>query len=413
MRPDRGWQLTDMLSAKDQFPIFDERPDLVYLDSAATALKPKRVIRKVAEYYQNYSANIHRGIYEISEKATEGYEVARQKVAKFINASSAREVVFVRNATEAVNLVAYAWGARNLRAGEEIALTVMEHHANLVPWQEVARERGAKLNFLDVDAEGKLTGEWGKWINGKTRLAAFTQASNVLGTINDVKEMAARVKAINDRALVLVDGAQAVPHLPVDISQFKADFYVFSGHKLYGPTGIGVLWGDEGRLREMSPFEYGGDMIEEVSLERSTFKEPPAKFEAGTPHIAGAIGLGEAVDFVSEIGMEKIREHEVEITDYALARLGKVKGLRILGPIVAKERSGLVAFTVENVHPHDLAQILDQGGVAIRAGNHCAMPIHTRFGVMATARASFGVYTSKDDIDRLAGGIEEAKKKLG
>lgn len=404
-----------MIEVRDQFPILGKNPRLIYLDSAATALKPRRVIEKEMEYYTEYSANIHRGVYAISERATEEYGRAREVVAKFLGVNKSKEIVFVRNATEAVNLVAYSWGQAFVGKGDEIALTVMEHHANMVPWQQLAGRVGASLKYLEVDGEGRLkaeTGEVEKWITNKTKLVAVTQASNVVGTINEVGRLIQMVKKINPKVVVIVDGAQAAPRMPVSVAEMGCDFYVVTGHKMYGPTGIGALWAKEELLEIMPPFEAGGGMIEEVREDGAVFAKPPEKFEAGTPNIAGAIGMGEAVKFLEETGMEKVREHEVELNRYALGKLGEIKGLVVLGPKEPEARTAIYAFTVEGIHPHDLSQILDEEGVAVRAGHHCAMPLHSRMGVVVTTRASAGVYTTKEDVDKLVEGIERAKKRL-
>lgn len=403
-----------MEQVRGQFPILS-KSGLVYLDSAASGLKPQRVIDKVVEYYSKYSANIHRGVYNISERATEEYEKAREQVARFIGARSPREVVFVRNATEAINLVSYSWGETNIKKGDEIAITVMEHHANLVPWQRLADKVGAQLKYLDVDEKGRLLTDGAsveKWITAKTKLAAITQASNVVGTINDIKSIVAQIKKINPKVVVVVDGAQSTPRLPVDVEELGCDFYAVTGHKMYGPTGIGVLWGREELLIGMPPFLSGGGMIEEVGFDKTIFAKVPEKFEAGTPHIAGAIALGEAAKFLTELGMENVWAHEVSISRYALNKLSQVEGLSILGPDHYEERTAIFAFTVAGIHPHDLSQLLNEENVAVRAGHHCAMPLHKRLGIAASTRASAGVYTDTQDIDRLVEAIEKAKKRL-
>lgn len=400
---------------RDQFPIFKIHPELVYLDSAASALRPQSVIDKVVEFYTQYSANIHRGVYKISERATEEYEMAREEVAKFLGAGKSEEIIFVRNATEAINLVAYSWGRTFIGRGDEVALTVLEHHANMIPWQQLAGEVGADLRYLDIDEEGELPtrGEdLRRWINKKTKIVAVAHASNVLGTVNDVKRLVTLIKKINPKTMVLVDGAQAAPRRPISVNEIGCDFYAVTGHKMYGPSGIGVLWAKEEILQSMPPFEIGGGMIKEVRLEGTTFADLPEKFEAGTPNIAGAIGLGEAARFLSKVGMKNVWNHEVELNRYALNRLGSIPGLRIFGPRDPEQKTAIYAFTVEGVHPHDLSQLLDEENIAVRAGHHCAMPLHTRLGVMATTRASCGIYTTEGDIERLAEGIERARKKL-
>jgi cysteine desulfurase/selenocysteine lyase len=410
------------MDVKKDFKIFERKVNgksMVYLDSAATSLKPRSVVQAVDDYYEKYTANIFRGVYRLSEEATEAYEGARKKIAKFIGAKSEKEVVFVRNTTEAINLVMYSWGLRNVQKGDETGLTVMEHHSNLVPWQTLAEITEAKLKYVGLDEEGRLDMEaMERAVRKKTKLVALTHVSNVLGVVNPVKEIINRVKSQESRVKVLVDGAQAVPHMRVDVSELGCDWYVFSGHKMLGPTGIGVLWGKNELLEEMAPFMYGGEMIREVRLEGTTFAEVPHKFEAGTPHIAGAIGLGAAVDYlmthhsVHHKGMEAVREHEQELLDYGVKKLREVKGVKIIGPPKTEDRGGVVAFTVKGVHPHDVAQVLDEDNIYIRAGHHCAMPLHKYLGVQATCRASFYVYNTKEDVDKLVEGLEKVRRKF-
>jgi cysteine desulfurase/selenocysteine lyase len=397
---------------RKDFPILRKlvRPGipLVYLDSTATSQKPDSVLRSMDEYYRNSNANIHRGIYSIAEEATALYEDARKSVAKFIGATKSREIVFTRNATESINLVAYSWGRLTLKKGDLIVLTEMEHHANLVPWQMLAAEKDLRLDFIPVDDEGLLDLEqYHRLLKQGPKLVAFSQMSNVLGTITPAREM---TKAAHDSdALVLIDGAQSVPHFPVDVIDIDADFMAFSAHKMCGPTGIGVLYGKEELLDSMPPFQGGGDMIKKVHLRSFTTNDLPYKFEAGTPAIAEAIGLGAAVDYLNQIGMDVIRKHEIEIITYALSRLQEVKGLKVYGP--GPENKGAVAaFSMEGVHPHDVAQILDTIGVAVRAGHHCAMPLHERYNLDATTRASFYFYNTFDEVDRLIEGLEKVKK---
>jgi cysteine desulfurase/selenocysteine lyase len=405
----------DPRALRADFPILAERPHgkpLVYLDSAATSQKPLAVIEAMDRYYREYNANVHRGIYEISERATAAYEGARAQVARLVNAPSEREIVWVRNATEAVNLVAYSWGRRNLGPGDAVVLTEMEHHANLVPWQILAQEVDGDLEFIPITDEGILRLDvFEVLLRLHPKLVAFTHVSNTLGTINPVREMVAMAHAAG--ALVLVDGAQAVPHLPVDVQEIGADFYVFSGHKMLGPTGSGVLWGRRELLDAMPPFLSGGDMIREVRLRRSEFNEVPWKFEAGTPDISAAIGLGVAADYLRELGMDRVREHERELVAYALEVLPReVPGIALYGP-PADVRGGVVPFNLPGIHPHDVAQILDREGVCIRAGHHCTMPLHERLDLAATGRASFSVFTTKDDIDALAAGLREVQRVFG
>jgi cysteine desulfurase / selenocysteine lyase len=398
------------------FPIFERDfggRRLAYLDSAATALKPRPVIEAVADYLRYYGANVHRGIYTIGEEATAAYEGARQKVASFINAPDPREVVFVRNATEAINLVAYAWGRRNIGRADTIVLTELEHHSNLVPWQLLAQEKDADLEFVPFDTEGRLIMDsWEVLLRTRPRLVAFTHKSNGLGTLSPVRQMVEQAHAAG--ALVLVDGAQAVPHLPVDVQDIGADFYVFSGHKVLAPPGSGALWARRELLEAMPPFMSGGEMISSVHLRHTTFNEIPHKFEAGTPDVAAAIGLGAAVDYLTDIGMDRVAAHEEALTAYALELLPReVAGIHIHGPLDPADRAGIVTFTLPEAHPHDIATLLDREAVAIRAGHHCTQPLHERLGVPATARASFSVYSDRDDIDRLADGLRRVQRIFG
>ena len=395
---------------KKDFPIYRHQPNLVYLDTTATSLKPQQVIDKENEYYTKYSANIFRGIYKISEKATEEYERVREKIAHFIGAKSAGEIVFVRNATEAINLVAAGVG-KTLKTGDEIVTTIMEHHSNFVPWQQRALKKHIAYHVSRITSDGKLDEQdlLGK-INNKTRMVAFTHVSNVLGTINPVKTLIKKIKAKNPHCLILVDGAQAAAHFKIDVRDLGCDFYVFSSHKMLGPTGVGVLWGRYELLDNMNPYQYGGEMISAVYVDRTEFKDPPHKFEAGTPHIAGVIGLGAAIDYLRVLGMDKVRQHEIEMTSYALKLLRSLKGLKIYGPQNPENRGGVIAFTIERIHAHDIAQILDSNNICIRAGHHCAMPLHLSLDVASTARASFYVYTTKEDIDALVKGLKRVQE---
>ncbi len=392
----------NVAAIREDFPILQQMMNgkpLIYLDSAATSQKPEAVIQVLDEYYRKYNANIHRGVYYLAEEATARYEDARKKVQKFINAKSYREIVFTRNTTEAINLVAYAWGRKNIQAGDEIVATLLEHHSNIVPWQLLAQEKNAKLKFIDVDEQGLLRAEQiDQCITEKTKLVAATMMSNVAGTITPLKQMIDCAHAVG--AVCLVDAAQAVPHLPVDVQALDCDFLAFSGHKMLGPF-VGVLYGKRALLEAMNPFLGGGDMIREVHLDHSKWNELPWKFEAGTPAIAEGIGLGAAVDYLNALGMENVRAHERELTAYALEKIGHVDGIQIIGPLDADQRGGTVAFAVPGVHPHDVAQILDREGIAVRAGHHCAMPLHERYGLPATTRASFYVYNVPDEIDKL------------
>lgn len=389
------------------FPILsmEIRPGvpLIYLDSAATSQKPEAVIEAMSTYYRRQNANIHRGVHYLAETATEAYESARQRIATFIGAASPREIIFTRNTTEAINLVAQSWGRANIGAGDVILLTEMEHHSNLVPWQMLAAERGARLEFIPVTPDGQLElSQLDTLLALGPRLVAFTQMSNVLGTINPAAEIAARARAAG--ALVVVDGAQSVPHLPVDVRQLGVDFLAFSAHKMCGPTGIGVLYGREPLLQAMPPFLGGGDMIKRVRLREFTANDLPHKFEAGTPAIAEAVGFGAAVDYLGGIGLSAIHEHERRVVGYALDRLAEVPGVRILGP-EAERRGGVVSFSLAEAHPHDVAQLLDRRGIAVRAGHHCAMPLHEKFGLPASTRASFYLYNTTDEVDRLIEGL--------
>ena len=386
---------------------------LVYLDSASTSQKPIPVIEALDTYNRTYNANVHRGIYEIGERATAAYENARRAVAKFINAPDRHEIVFTRNATEAINLVAYSWGRKNIRRGDAIVLTEMEHHANLVPWQLLVQEQDGDLEFIPITDDGLLRLEvFEVLLRLKPKLVSFTHVSNMLGTINPVVEM---TKMAHDAgALVLIDGAQAVPHVPVDVQAIGCDFYAFSGHKMLAPTGSGALWGRRELLEAMPPFLAGGEMIREVHLRRSDFNSIPWKFEAGTPAIAEEIGLGVAAEYLMGLGMDKVQAHEHALLEYAIPRLQAVHpDLDLYGPMDLTKRGGVIAFNVPGVHPHDVAQVLDRVGVAVRAGHHCTMPLHERLDLAATARASFNVYTTKADIDALVDGISEVKRVFG
>ncbi|HZK67173.1 MAG TPA: cysteine desulfurase [Chloroflexota bacterium] len=405
----------DVEAIRKDFPILERMirgKKLVYLDSAATSQKPRQVIDAISRYYREYNANVHRGIHTLSDESTDAYEQARLKVARFIKAPSSDGVIFVRNTTEAINLVALGWARKALGPGDEIALTRMEHHSNLIPWQMVARETGAKLKFIALRVDGTVNMDSAAEVIGeKTRLVAVSHMSNVLGTINPVKELARL--AHQHGALILVDGAQSVPHMPVDVRDLECDFLAFSGHKMLAPTGIGVLWGREELLREMDPFMGGGSMILEVSCETATWNDLPYKFEAGTPNVSGAIGLGVAIDYLSSLGMENVREHDVEITSYALQQLKQIEDLLIFGPLDPSIRGGVIGFNFIDVHAHDVGTILDQDGVAIRAGHHCCQPLMTWLSVPATARASFYIYNTKEEVDALVQSLARAKEMLG
>ncbi len=403
----------DPVALRRDFPILDQEINghpLTYLDSASSSQKPRVVIDAVADYYREYNANVHRGIYTIGEKATAAYERARATVGRFINAPDSHEIVFTRNATEAINLVAYSWGRRNITRGDVIVLTEMEHHANLVPWQLLVQEQDGDLEFIPITDDGELRLDvFDVLLRLRPKLVAFTHVSNTLDTINPVRELVDLAHAAG--ALVLVDGAQAVPHVPVDVQALDADFYAFSGHKMLAPMGSGALWARRELLEAMPPFLSGGEMIREVHLRRSEFNDIPWTFEAGTPAVGDAIGLGVAADYLMDIGMEAVREHERALVAYALDLLPReVPQIELYGPLDPDRRGGVVPFNLPGIHPHDVAQVLDRFGIAVRAGHHCTMPLHERLDLAATARASFSVYTTTDDIDRLAAGLREVER---
>jgi len=396
------------VDVRSDFPVL-EREGLVYLDSAATSQKPQQVIEAIDSYYRNSNANIHRGVYALAREATELFEGARERVASFAGWDTAA-TIFTKNATEAINLVAYAWGRDHVGQGDEVLITHMEHHSNIVPWQLLCRERGARLRYLSVSDEGTLSlDELERALaGGKVKLVAFAHVSNVLGTLNPVEEIVGRARAAG--AATLVDGSQAAPQLPLDLRALDADFYAWTGHKALGPTGIGVLHGRRELLESMRPFLGGGDMISRVGFEESSWNELPWKFEAGTSPIAEGVGLGAAVDYLSSLGMESVRAHERELTAYALDRLPEVQGIRVFGPLDPDRRGGVVSFAIEGIHPHDIAELCDREGVCIRAGHHCAQPLMRMLGVPATARASFHVYNSRDDVDRLVEALAGARE---
>lgn len=374
--------MIDIDKIKRDFPIFKHLPDLIYLDSAAMSLKPSLVIEAVCDYYQKYSANVFRGIYKLSEKATAMYELTRKKVAQFINAFSEKEVIFVRNTTEALNLIAYSWGRVNIGQNDEIVTTIIEHHSNFVPWQQLVKENGAVLKVVDIDDLGYLL-PIEEVIDRKTKLLAITYVSNVLGVINPLKKIISQVKKINPKVIVVVDAAQAIPHLKVDVQDLGCDFLAFSGQKMLGPTGVGVLWGKKHLLESLPPFLFGGEMIREVYLEDTLWTDIPYKFEAGTPAIAQVIGLGKAIDYLNQIGIEKIGFHEKKLIEYGLKNLKTIKNLEIYGPLQTDKKSGVIAFNLKGVHSHDVAQILDEENIAVRSGHHCAFPLHKRLGITA------------------------------
>ncbi|MBD8114063.1 cysteine desulfurase [Priestia aryabhattai] len=394
---------------RKQFPILDQEVNgspLVYLDSAATSQKPLAVIEAIEKYYKEYNSNVHRGVHTLGTRATDGYEGAREKVRKFINAKSTEEIIFTRGTTTALNIVAASYGRANLKPGDEIVITYMEHHSNIIPWQQVAKETGATLKYISLTEDHALSLEEVKsTITSNTKIVSIMQVSNVLGTINPVKEIAEIAHA--NGAVMVVDGAQSTPHMKVDVQDLDCDFFAFSGHKMGGPTGIGALYGKKELLEKMEPIEFGGEMIDFVNLYESTWKELPWKFEGGTPIIAGAIGLGAAIDFLEEVGLDNIQAHEHKLAQYALDRLSQVDGITIYGP---KERAGVVTFNIEDVHPHDVATVVDADGIAIRAGHHCAQPLMKYLNVSSTARASFYLYNTEEEVDKLVSSLIKTKE---
>ncbi len=405
----------DWTDLRAQFPALAQDVGghpLVYLDNAATSQKPQSVLDALAAFYEHDNANVHRGIHELSRRATVAFEEARAKLAKFIGAADSAELVWTRGTTEAINLVADSWGRDTLREGDEILLSSMEHHSNIIPWQLVAHRTGARLRYIEMDEQGRLIlDDLPELLTDRTRMVAISHISNALGTVNPIREIVERAKKVG--ALVLVDGAQAVPHRRVDVQELGCDFYAFSGHKMCGPTGSGALWARREILESMPPYQGGGEMIRAVGRDESTWAEIPHKFEAGTPNIAGAIALGAAADFLDEVGFDAIEEHEREVLAYALERLDDLGGVQVYGPTDLDERSGVISFTMGDAHPHDISTILDSKGVAIRAGHHCAQLVMQHFGISATARASFYLYNSTEDVDRLIEGLTSVKEIFG
>ncbi len=403
----------DVDAVRRDFPIFEQTmrgKPLVFLDSAASAQKPLAVIERMAEFYRHEYASIHRGVYQLSEVATFEFEKARGKLARFINAASPREIIITRNATESINLVAQTWGRQHVGRGDEILITGMEHHANIVPWQMLCEETGAKLTVVPLNEDGSLeAGAYERLLNERTKLVAIGHVSNALGTVNPVREMIARAHEMD--VPVLVDGAQAAPHMAVDVQDLACDFYAISGHKVFGPTGVGILYGKLAQLDAMPPYQGGGSMIHTVSFEKTTYAEVPARFEAGTPDIAGVIGLGVAVDYLTEVGMPAIEAWEQELLAYATARLSEIPKLRLIG--TAAHKASVLSFVIDGAHPHDIGSILDQHGVAIRAGHHCAQPVMERYGIPATARASLAFYNTKQDVDALVTAIHDVLELFG
>ncbi len=399
---------------RNDFPILkrtvrDNKP-LVYLDNASTTQKPNQVIDSITDFYRNHNANIHRAVYALAEEATEAYEATRDKIANFINIKNRQEIIFVRGTTEAINLVAYAWGRPHIKEGDIIVTTEYEHHSNIVPWQLLTQEKGAKLEYIGMDDNGELIlDDLDKYLaTGKVKLVTFSLMSNVLGTITDVDKIIEKCKAAG--VLTLIDAAQAVPHMKVDLEKLGCDFFAFSGHKMLGPTGIGVLWARKSVLETMSPFHGGGDMIREVHKYETTWNDLPYKFEAGTPNIADVVGFGAAIDYLTKIGMDNVREHEVELTKYAMEKLSEVKGIHIYGTKDISKRGGVISFNFAGVHPHDVAQIIDGEGIAVRSGHHCAQVLMERLNVAATSRASFYIYNTKEDIDALVSSLNKVAK---
>jgi cysteine desulfurase/selenocysteine lyase len=400
----------DVVKIREDFPVLRQTvhgKPLVYLDSAATAQKPYAVIDAVRRFHEVDCANIHRGVHDLSQRSTAGYEATRVKAMQYLNSSSADELIFVRGTTEAINLVTASWGRTNVKSGDEIIISALEHHSNIVPWQMLCEEKGALLRFIPIDDRGDLIlEEYEKLLNPRTRMVAVSHVSNALGTINPVRliiDMAHRTGA-----LALIDGAQAVPHMNVDVTDLDADFYAFSGHKLFGPTGIGILYGKAKLLESMPPYQGGGDMIRTVTLEKSTYNDPPYRFEAGTPNIAGGIGLGAAFDYVSDVGLEAIAAYEHELLVYGTELLEQIPGLRIIG--TAREKASVLSFVMEGIHPHDIGTVLDRMGVAVRTGHHCAQPVMDRFGIPATTRASLAFYNTRAELDQLGAGLKKVQE---
>lgn len=400
----------DVSSVRGDFPILNRKMQgkpLVYLDNAATTQKPQAVIDAITHYYAFENANIHRGVHQLSQSATDAYEAARETIRRFLNAESTSEIIFVRGATEAINLVAQTYGREHVGTGDEIVITAMEHHSNIVPWQILCEEKGARLRIAPINDDGELLlDKFESLLQPKTKLVAVAHVSNALGTVNPVTQIAKIAHARN--IPVLVDGAQAVPHVGVDVRALDCDFYAFSGHKIYGPTGVGVLYGKREFLDAMPPYQGGGDMIRSVTFEKTLYNQLPYKFEAGTPNISGAIGLGSAIEYVSGIGLEAIAAHEHDLLEYGTAALNTVPGLRLIG--AAKEKAGVLSFVMDDIHPHDIGTVLDQQGIAIRTGHHCAQPLMQRFGIPATARASLAMYNTTGELDALLAGIHKLKE---
>ncbi|MEN0048297.1 MAG: cysteine desulfurase [Bacteroidota bacterium] len=401
-------QQIDIQTIRKHFPLLEREMNgkpLVFLDSAASSQKPDVVLEALEHYYEHQHANVHRGVYGLSQEATEAFELGREKAREFLNAASTEEIIFTKGATESMNLVASSFGRQFLKEGDEVVISTMEHHSNIVPWQIICEQTGAKLKVIPINEEGELLiEEYEKLLSDKTKIVAVVHVSNALGTINPVEEI---IEKAHERDIpVLVDGAQATPHLKIDVQALDVDFYAFSAHKVYGPTGMGVLYGKKKWLEAIPPYQGGGEMIATVSFEKTTYNELPYKFEAGTPNIAGSVALGVALDFVKEIGQENIAAHEAELLAYATEQLSKIEGLRIIGQ--ARNKASVISFLVEGVHPYDLGTILDKQGIAVRTGHHCTQPLMDRFSIPGTVRASFGVYNTKEEVDKLVAGVERA-----
>ena len=399
---------------RKDFPVLNRRvrddKKLVYLDNAATTQKPNQVIDAITDYYQNHNSNIHRAVHALAEESTEAFEVTRDKIAKFLNIQNREEIVFVKGTTEAINLISYAWGRDNVQKGDIVVTTEYEHHSNIVPWQLLTQETGAELKYINIDDKGELMLEQlDEYLaTGKVKLVAISHVSNVLGTITDIQKVITKCK--NANAKILVDGAQAVPHMKVDIANLGCDFYAFSAHKMLGPTGVGILWARKEILENMKPFHGGGDMIREVHKYETTWNDLPYKFEAGTPNVADVISFAAAIDYLAKIGMDNVRNHEIELTKYALEKMSNVKGLTIYGPKDPQKASGVISFNFNDVHPHDVATIIDKNGVAIRSGHHCAQVLMEKLNVAATNRASFYIYTTKEEVDTLIDSLDQVTK---
>ena len=400
-----------MKSYKKDFPIFSNNKNLIYLDSAATTQKPKVVLDAIQDYYENYNANVRRALYPIAEEATKKVEEVRKKVAKFINARFPEEIIFVKNSTEGINLVMDTWGKANINSEDKIATTIMEHHSNFVPWQYLSNLNENRFEIIDINENGELDKTDLIKKTKDIKFLAITHVSNVLGTVNPIKEIIADVKKRNGKKTkVLIDAAQSVTRMPVDVQNLDCDFLVLSGHKLFAGMGVGIVYGKKELLDQMNPFLLGSDMISEVSLKETTFAHTPQKFEAGTPDVEAIISLGTAIDYIEKIGLETIQKHEAELITYCLSLLSKIEGVTIYGPRDSKKRAGVISFNVKGIHPHDVAQIMGEKNICIRAGHHCTMPLHTRLGLFATARISFSIYNTKEDIDKAINGIKEAKR---